>query len=55
MSAKKEYDYLLESGTLLELFPGLKGNWEKDKKFFVPNWERNVKAIKEIDTTYEEL
>lgn len=33
--AKKEYQSLLDSGSLDELFPMLTGDWEKDKDLFV--------------------
>jgi hypothetical protein len=54
MSAKKEYDALLQSGDLLELYKGLSGNWDKDRKTFTELYDLNVKAIKEIDVHYEE-
>lgn len=32
---KKLYESMLESGELQEVFPLMKGNWEKDKKRFI--------------------
>jgi Leucine-rich repeat (LRR) protein len=32
---KKLYDSLIQSEELLEIFPQLKGNWEKDKEKFI--------------------
>ena len=43
--AKKEYDSFLVSGDLKLLFPGMKGDWEKDKKAWVSIWKTNQKAI----------
>jgi len=54
MSAKKEYEALLKSGDLQELYKGLSGNWEQDKSTFVEMYDLNIKAIKEIDVNYEE-
>jgi hypothetical protein len=34
MNLKKVYDYLKESGELLEMFPNFSGEWEKDKSKF---------------------
>jgi hypothetical protein len=53
MSAKVEYEYIKETGSLEELFPGLTGDWEKDKKYFTKMYEDNLKAIKQIDINYE--
>lgn len=54
MRVKKEYQVLLDSGELLEMYPELSGSWEKDKKKFTLIWEQNVEAIKNIDVTFEE-
>jgi len=54
MTAKKEYDFLLENGELLELYPTLSGSWSKDRKKFLPLWEKNVEAIKNIDVDFDE-
>lgn len=54
MSAKKQYNTLLESGDLFELYPGLTGEWEKDKKIFVDYYELNMIAIKNIDVDFED-
>lgn len=34
MTLKKVYDYLKESGELLEMFPNFSGEWEKDRAKF---------------------
>lgn len=34
MTLKKVYDYLKESGELLEMFPNFSGEWDKDKSKF---------------------
>ena len=51
MKAKQEYDVLVESGELLELYPELSGSWRKDKKSFTEIWEKNLEAINDEDDT----
>lgn len=46
---KLQYDIFLESGDLFELFPGMKGDWEKDKKAFTNIWKDNQKLINDLD------
>lgn len=41
MTAKEEYNKLLGSGELFELFPDLSGIWEEDRRVFQKNWEDN--------------
>ena len=41
----------LENGDLEMLFPGLTGEWTKDKKAFTRIWEENQKLINDIDVT----
>lgn len=43
--ALKEYNSLLTSGELSQLFPELKGNWEQDKKIFIAQYEDNQKLL----------
>ncbi len=43
--AKKEYDSFLASGDLKMLFPGMKGDWEKDKKTWITIWKANQRLI----------
>lgn len=45
MKAKAEYDALLNSGDLIDLYPGLTANWQKDKKIFTRMWEQNMEVI----------
>ncbi len=54
MKAKNEYQVLLENGELLEMYPGLSGSWDKDKKRFTIIWEQNIEAIKDIDVDFDE-
>lgn len=54
MKVKNEYNVLLQSGDLLELYPELSGSWPKDKKKFTLIWEQNVEAIKDIDVDFDE-
>lgn len=54
MSAQKQYNDLLKSGDLKEIYPGLSGDWEEDKDTFIYYYEMNLKAINEIDVDYEE-
>lgn len=55
MKVKKEYDVLLDSGELLEMYPELSGSWKKDKNKFTKIWEQNIKAIKDIDVDFDEF
>ena len=41
MTANQEYNKLLSSGELFELFPELSGDWEKDRSRFERDWEMN--------------
>lgn len=34
------YNFLLERGDLLEIYPHLSGNYEKDKKFFLKEYNK---------------
>lgn len=43
--ALEQYNSLLASGDLLDLFPGLKGNWEQDKKVFVAQYKDNQEIL----------
>lgn len=54
MKVRNEYQALLDSGELLEMYPGLSGSWGKDKKRFTVIWEQNVEAIKNIDVNFDE-
>lgn len=54
MTAKKEYNNLLENGELLEMYPELSGSWIKDKDKFTLIWEQNIEAIKNIDLNFNE-
>jgi hypothetical protein len=46
---EKEYNALLESGALLEMFPDLKGNWKDDKKVFTSQHNLNVDFINDVE------
>lgn len=55
--ALKEYNSLLNSGELSQLFPELKGNWEQDKRVFISQYEKNQKLLSEdltIDDEYDD-
>lgn len=39
--AKLIYETMLASGELLELFPDLTGDWSKDKKHFMSQYDLN--------------
>ena len=54
MSALKEYNALLASGDLKDLFKGLSGDWEKDKKVFTEYYLQNLEVLKQFDVNYEE-
>ena len=44
---QKQYNSFKESGDLKMLFPGLSGNWEKDKVRFTRIWEEHQRLLKE--------
>lgn len=54
MPAERQYNMLLANGDLLDLYPGLTGEWNKDKKVFAELYEMNRKAINDIDVSYGE-
>ena len=45
MDAQTEYNILLRGGDLLEMFPKLSGQWERDKKVFTKIYEDNQKIL----------
>lgn len=47
------YNYLLESGELLERFPKFKGEWEKDKKAFIKE-QRELEELANIQNIDDE-
>jgi|Laugrespbdmm15sn_2_1035079.scaffolds.fasta_scaffold161955_2 hypothetical protein len=49
---QRDYNSFKESGDLKMLFPGLSGNWEKDKVKFTKIWEENQSFLKEADSFY---
>lgn len=55
MSARGEYNVLLELGDLLVLYPELKGEWDLDKDVFTSMWEANKDVFKDLDMDYEEI
>lgn len=46
---ESEYKALLESGTLLEIFPDFKGVWELDKNKFISQHNKNQEILDDID------
>ena len=55
MSAKGEYNILLEMGELLEIYPDLSGEWVKDKDKFTSLWDENNNLFNSLNVDYEEL
>jgi hypothetical protein len=53
MSAKKEYNSLLEGGELLQLYPGLTGDWSKDKKTFTELYILNLEVIEDAKNIWK--
>lgn len=53
---QKQYNSLLESGELKEMFPNFKGEWDKDKRAFTRHFEENQKILNDniIDLDDEE-
>jgi hypothetical protein len=43
--AKRIYDALLESGELKTLYSSMKGDWKKDQKSFIKQYEDNERLI----------
>lgn len=50
---QKQYDSFKESGDLKMLFPGLSGNWEKDKNKFKKVWEEHQRLLEEAGSFYK--
>jgi len=48
--AQTQYNALLASGDLKDMFPGMKGNWEQDGKVFTELWRQNNEIIESIYT-----
>ena len=42
---QKQYNLLLESGELKEMFPNFKGEWEKDRRAFTRHFEENERML----------
>jgi hypothetical protein len=56
MSAKKEYNALLKSGALTELFDDMQGSWEVDEDTFTRYYEANLFFTQNLEVDdYEEL
>ena len=53
MKAKQEYQRLLSSGDLEELYPELKGDWKKDKKEFTRLYDLNNEALKNMPIIFD--
>lgn len=51
--AKKMYDTLLERGELKVIYSSMKGNWEADKSYFLNQYEKNQKALKDLETGFD--
>ena len=51
--AQKQYEAFKDSGDLSMLFPGMSGEWEKDKKRFTLLWEENQKLIQKAEKFYK--
>ena len=47
--AKAQYLAFKESGDLKLLFPGMTGDWEKDKRRFTLIWEDNQRLLEGVD------
>lgn len=46
---EKQYNSFKESGDLKILFPGMSGNWEKDKRRFTLIYEDNQRLLEGIE------
>lgn len=46
---KAVYLALKDSGDLEKMFPGLSGEWEKDKKTFTTEYNKNEMILGDID------
>ena len=50
---QKQYNSFKESGDLKMLFPGLSGNWEKDKAKFIKLWGEHQRLLEEVGNFYK--
>jgi hypothetical protein len=55
MDARRQYNILLKSGDLLELYPELTGKWSKDKEVFTELFETMTRGVIDLDYTDEDL
>ncbi len=46
---RRQYEVLLDMGTLLELFPRLTGDWEKDQKRFIAEYNENMNLLDNLE------
>jgi hypothetical protein len=49
---KAEYEVLIQTEELLEMFPEMKGDWKSDKKEFSRYYEMNEEILN-LDVNYE--
>lgn len=54
MNAKKQYNILLKSGILLEMYETLTGNWLEDKHEFEKIYEMEQSFTNNLDVIDEE-
>ena len=46
---RRQYEVLLDMGTLLELFPRMKGEWDLDKDRFIKEYKENLDLLGNIE------
>lgn len=63
--AKEQYDFILDTDSLRDLYPEMSGDWEKDKVKFIKEYEEMVILLESAnipinfedfeDTEYDDL
>lgn len=51
--AKSLYYAMLDSGDLLDLYPNLTGDWEKDERQFLRDYELNNRIMNGEDDVFD--
>ena len=54
MKARQQYNALLKSGALLDIYEDLTGLWEEDKIAFLEIYETEQSIINDIEVDYDE-
>lgn len=54
-SVKEQYDFLLDTDSLEELYPEMSGVWEQDKKKFIQEYEEMLLILESVSESQVKL